>query len=104
MLDIRLIREQTDFVKQGLTKVGVDPALVDRALGYDEERRRLETNAGELRNRRNVGSKMIGAMKEPHEREKQMAEMRIVGDQISEIDAQLARVNADQQALMLTIP
>lgn len=104
MLDIRLIREQPDFVKDGLAKVGADPAVVDTLLSQDEERRRFETQAGELRNQRNVGSKKIGATKDPAEREQMMAEMREVGNRISAIEAQLAEVNARQQELMLTIP
>lgn len=104
MLDIRLIREQPDFVKDGLAKVGADAAVVDTLLAQDEERRRLETQAGELRNQRNVGSKKIGATKDPAEREHMMAEMRQVGDRISALELQLAEVNARQQELMLTIP
>jgi len=104
MLDIRLIRDQPDFVRQGLQKVGADPALVDQVLALDEERRRLETEAGALKNQRNVGSRRIGALKCQEEREALKAEMRALGDHIAAIDAQLARVNAEQQALMLTIP
>ena len=104
MLDIRLIREQTDFVRSGLSRAGSDAGYVDRVLALDEERRRLETIIGEMRNRRNVGSKQIGAMKSEEEREQLKTEMRVLGDQINEMDAQLGRVNVEQHALMLTIP
>jgi len=104
MLDIRLIREQPDFVKEGLGKMGADPALVDRVLAYDEERRRLETEAGALRNRRNVGSKEIGKMRDEAQREALKAEMRALGDRIADLEARLDRISADQQALMLTFP
>jgi seryl-tRNA synthetase len=104
MLDIRLIREQPAVVKTGLERAGSDTRCVDRVLELDEERRRLETIVGEMRNRRNVGSKQIGAIRAEEEREQLKAEMRLLGDQINEIDAQLGRVNLDQQALMLAIP
>ena len=78
--------------------------MVDHVLALDEERRRLETQVGELRNQRNVGSKQIGASKDPEARERMKTEMREVGDRISAIDVQLNEVNARQQELMLTIP
>ena len=40
MLDIKLMREQTAFVKAELAKAGVDEAEVDRVLECDAERRR----------------------------------------------------------------
>ncbi len=104
MLDIRLIREQPDIVKHGLERIGADVTLVDQVLALDEERRRIETVAGEMRNRRNVGSKKIGAMNEAADREALKDEMRELGDRISEIESQLDEINARQQALMLGIP
>src|SRR5512143_570190 len=104
MLDIRLLRERPDFVKEGLEKVGADPALVDQTLAYDEERRRLETEVGNLRNQRNVGSKEIGKLQEGAERETRKAEMRALGDRIAEMEAELGRVDDAQRQLMLNIP
>jgi seryl-tRNA synthetase len=104
MLDIRLIREQPDFVKEGLAKVGAEPAAVDEVLGYDEERRRLETEIGQLRALRNAGSKEIGKMPDEASREAKKAEMRLVGDKISELEVQFDKSSADQQNLMLQIP
>src|SRR5260221_10498973 len=104
MLDIRIIRDQPDSVKDGLSKVGADPSMVDQVLALDEERRRLETECGELRNKRNIGSKQIGAMKDAAEREALKDEMRAIGDQIAALDVRLNEVNSAQQELMLNIP
>ena len=104
MLVIRLIREQPDFVRAGLARAGSGSGYVDQVLALDEERRRLETVVGEMRNRRNVGSKQIGAMKSEEEREFLKAEMRKLGDEIGEIESRLSGINADQQTLMLAIP
>ena len=73
MLDIRLLREQPEFVKEGIAKTGDDPGKVDRVLAFDEERRRLETEVGALRNQRNVGSREIGKLKDDAEREARKA-------------------------------
>src|SRR5262245_28693038 len=44
MLDIRLIREQPDFVKSRLaTRGGDDQLRIDEVLAVDAERRKLET-------------------------------------------------------------
>lgn len=104
MLDIRLLREKPDFVKEGLEKVGADPALVDRTLAFDEDRRRLETEVGNLRNQRNVGSKEIGKLQDGADREARKAEMRALGDQITELEVELNRVDQAQRELMLNIP
>ncbi|MCC6729374.1 MAG: serine--tRNA ligase [Chthonomonadales bacterium] len=104
MLDIRLFRERPDRVREGLARVGANPALVDQVLGFDEERRRLETRIGALRARRNAGSRAIGKMRDDAEREAARAEMRAVGDEIAALETGLDRVAAEQNALMLAIP
>jgi seryl-tRNA synthetase len=104
MLDIRLIREQPDFVKEGLRRVGADPALVDQVLECDSRRRTIETEASSLRAQRNAGSKEIGKLKDEAEREARKAEMRVVGDCIAALEADLRQVEADQHNLMLSIP
>ena len=44
MLDIKLIREQSDFVKEALAKRQMETGVIDDVLGLDEERRRLITH------------------------------------------------------------
>jgi len=104
MLDIRLIREKPDFVKEGLAKTGEDTSKIDQVLVLDERRRRLESEVSDLRNFRNVGSKEIGKLKDDAEREARKAEMRVVGDRIQEVEMQLTGVNEEQNALLLAIP
>ncbi|MGI8967130.1 MAG: serine--tRNA ligase, partial [Limisphaerales bacterium] len=44
MLDIKLIREQTDFVRKQLaSRQGGDEKLIDGILRLDEERRKILT-------------------------------------------------------------
>jgi seryl-tRNA synthetase len=104
VLDIRLIREDPEKVREGLRKVGADPALVDQVLACDEKRRALESDVSALRAQRNAGSKEIGRLKDEGEREARKAEMRVVGDRIAEIETGLNGVASEQQALMLHIP
>ncbi len=104
MLDIRLIREQPDLVREGLRKVAADPELVERVLVFDEQRRTLETEVSAMRAERNAGSKEIGKLKDETEREARKAEMRALGEKIAQAESLLDAVAADQQALMLEIP
>ena len=61
MLDIRLIREQPDFVKIRLaTRGGDEPAKIDEVLAVDTERRKLETALQRLNTDRKRLSKEIG--------------------------------------------
>jgi seryl-tRNA synthetase len=104
MLDIRLFREQPDRVREGLQKVGEDPAMVDQVIALDEQRRRLLTEVERLKSERNTVSKAIATMRDKAERDARIAEMRAVGDRITGLDQEVAQVDADLQRLMLVIP
>jgi seryl-tRNA synthetase len=102
MLDIRLIREQPDFVKSELTKAGVDSREIDEVIGCDAERRRLQFELDEMRARRSRESRELGRM--PAEaRETRRAEMRELGDRISDAEGKLAEVEQRFSELMLGI-
>jgi len=52
MLDLRLIREQTDFVKERLRTRGDNyDELIDRILTLDEQRRQIITEVEALKHR-----------------------------------------------------
>ncbi|MBI4300299.1 MAG: serine--tRNA ligase [Chloroflexi bacterium] len=101
MLSLQLIREIPALVRRHMARRGAD-APIDAILVADVERRRLQTEADNLRAHRNEVSKQIGAMKQkPPEL---IAEMRQVGDRIKELDAQVATIEADLNALLLQVP
>ena len=104
MLDIKLIREQPDVVKDGFVRRGEDPALVDQVLRIDEQRRGLLREVESLKANRNAVSKEISKMKDAASREAKITEMRAVGDQITALDQQTAEVEANFDALMLVLP
>ncbi len=104
MLDIRLFRDQPDFVREGLRKLGEESGVVDEVVRLDERRRQLLVEVEALKAERNVVSKQIGAMKDKAERDIRIAEMRAVGDRIGELDQQVAVVEAELNTLLLTIP
>src|SRR5687768_11411975 len=101
MLDIRLFREQPDLVREGLRRVGADPALVDEVLRLDVRRRELITETDRLKAERNAGSKDVAQTKDKAERDAKIAAMRAIGDRVAELDGLVARAEADLDNLML---
>ncbi len=104
MLDIALIREQPERVRDALQTLGADRALVDPIVALDVRRRELLTEVEALRAERNRVSKQIGRMRDQAEREPLIAEMRQVGDRISELEEELREVESDLEAAMLAVP
>lgn len=103
MLDIKLIREKPDWVKQQLARTETDGTSVDAALALDEERRTLLQEVEALKAERNTVSKQISKMKDATEREQRIADMRAVGDRIAEMDRKVAEVEERQRATLLEI-
>jgi seryl-tRNA synthetase len=106
MLDIRLIREQPDFVKSRLTtRGGDDEARIDEVLRVDTERRKLETEQQQLNAERNKLSKEIGAKRGRGEPSQDLEErVRQIGDQITSLAQEIAQIEGQQRSLLLQIP
>src|SRR5215469_10299932 len=102
MLDIRLIRERADFVKDQLANAGVDPAEIDAIVVSDAERRRLQFELDEMRARRTRESKELGRMA-PEARDSKRAEMRELGDRITSGERGLTEIEQRLSELMLGI-
>src|ERR1700720_1103404 len=106
MLDIRLIREKPDFVRERIASRGGDDApKIDDLLKVDAERRKAETELQQLQTGRNRLSKEIGAKKSRGEETKDLeAEVRKIGDQIADLDQRSASFEQQQRNLLLEIP
>ncbi|MGH7954164.1 MAG: serine--tRNA ligase, partial [Limisphaerales bacterium] len=108
MLDIKLIREKPDFVRERLATRGAgDEAKIDELLKLDEQRRKILAEVESLKAQRNRVSKEIGSLmgqKKTAEAEAKKKETRELGDKISALDKQAAEVEASRDALMLQLP
>jgi len=102
MLDIKLMREQTAYVKAELGRAGVAEAEIDQVLECDAQRRRLQHELDDLRARRTRESKELGRMA-PVEREAKRAEMRELGDRISAGEHELTVIENRFGELMLGV-
>jgi len=106
MLDIRLIREKPDFVRERLaTRGGDEAARIDELLKVDAERRKAETELQRLQSERNRLSKEIGARKSRGEATKELeGEVRKFGDAIVDLNQRTAGSDEQQRNLLLEIP
>ncbi|HEU4793813.1 MAG TPA: serine--tRNA ligase [Nitrolancea sp.] len=103
MLDLRLIRDQTDMVREALAKLNTT-APIDEILNLDARRRELLTEAEQLKARRNMGSKQISRTSAGPERDQLIAEMRELGDRIQELEAVITDTDAALTGLLLEVP
>jgi seryl-tRNA synthetase len=106
MLDIRLIRENTDLVKQRLSHRSGDYAsVVDELLAIDTARRSAETERQKLQGDRNRISKDIGiAKKNGQDTSPIEAEVRGINERIEEIGRDADAADIRQRDLLLSLP
>ena len=106
MLDIRLIRERPDFVRERLaTRGGGDDSKIDTVIAIDAERRKTETELQRLQSERNRLSKEIGAKRSRKEASDDLeAEVRKIGEQIVDLNASASQLDQHQKDLLLEIP
>ncbi len=104
MLDLNIIREQPELVRQALRNRQMESTPVERILALDEQRRALIQEVETLKAERNAASKEIGRMKDPGERQAKIDAMRQVGDRIAALDESLRVVEADLDGVLATLP
>jgi seryl-tRNA synthetase len=106
MLDIRLIREQPEFVKTRLaTRNGDDAAKIDELLRVDGERRKAETALQQGNADRKRLSKEIGGKRAKGEGTEEIeAQVREIGDEIARLNERTTVLDEEQRGLLLGIP
>jgi len=106
MLDIRLLREKPDFVRERLaTRGGGDEERVADVLKIDNERRKNETALQQLQAERNRLSKEVGAKRSTGEPATELIErVNQIADQISELEVEVAAQAGFQRSWLLQIP
>jgi len=108
MLDIRVIREAPDAVRERLATRGAgDEQKVSELLALDERRRKGLAEVEQLKADRNRISKEIGVLlsqKKAAEAEGKKTETRNIGDQIATLDREVADAEAQRDQLLLRLP
>jgi seryl-tRNA synthetase len=105
MLDIRLIREKPDFVRERLaTRGGGDEMKIDEVLRVDGQRRKLETSLQQLNADRRRLSKEIGAKRTGGGTTAELeARVREIGEAIVDLNKRTAAAEVEQEGLLLEI-
>jgi seryl-tRNA synthetase len=105
MLDIRLIREKPDRVRERLaTRGGDDGARIDDVLRVDIERRKAETALQQCNADRKRLSKEIGGKKSRGEPTDDLEQrVREIGEQIAELNSETTAAEEKQNDLLLRI-
>ena len=114
MIDIRLIRENPELVRENIRKKFQDAKLplVDEVIELDKANRAAINEASNLRAERNTLSKQIGmlmgqAKKDPSklaEAEAVKAQVTAQAARLAELEQQEAELEAKIHKIMLTIP
>ena len=104
MIDLNLIREKPETVRQALLARQMEPSPVDQVLQLDEQRRALIQQVENLKAERNIVSKEIGQMQDAATRQAKIEAMRSVGDSVATLDEELRQVQNQLDELMSNIP
>lgn len=104
MLDIRLIRENPDLVKNGLKKKNTS-CDIDTVIALDQERRDLIVKADTLRATQNKASDEIAALlREKKDASASIAAMKAIKAQIEELDSSLKALEQKIHEIVIGLP
>ena len=104
MLDIKFIRENTDFVKASLKNKNND-SDIDNILDLDANRRKIISTVEELKAKKNIINKDISDLRKNNEDiSKLVNNMKEVSIQIKEFDSELSDINKNLKKKLLYIP
>ena len=109
MIDIKLIRENKELVKENIKKKFQDKKLplVDEVFELDKKTRSLKLEGDNLRNERKIKSEEIGSLMRNKEIDKANAikeEVSKINGKIKELEDEENSINTRIKEIMMTIP
>src|SRR5213592_2258142 len=106
VLDIRIVREQPDFVKTRLAlRGGGDEAKIDELLRVDAKQRKAETALQARNAERKKLSKEIGGMRSRGQDSLELENrVRKIGEEIARLNEDVNLVDTQQKEMLLQIP
>ena len=109
MIDIKLIRENSDLVKENIKKKFQEEklGLVDEVYEYDKTYREYKAEGDKLRAKRNDLSNQIGgSMREGKKSDAEAIKEEVskINDQLAELEEKEARLNEEIKSRMMVIP
>lgn len=105
MLDIKLLRNHFDEVKEKLAHRGENLEDFEKFGELDKKRRTLLVETESLKGQRNTVSQEIAVLKrEKKDADAKIEEMRVVGDRIKTLDLELKDIDEKLETILLSIP
>ena len=106
MLSLEQIRNEPDVVRAALVRRAEDDDCLDDILALDSERRVAITDGDSLRSRRNQVSREIGQARAQGQQppDDVVAEMRNVGQQISDLEETVRTLDVRINGLLMELP
>ena len=109
MIDIKVLRENPDVVKQNIKNKFQDSKLplVDEVIEFDKKSRAVKQEADQLRANRNKFSKQIGVLYGQGKKEEAEEMKKLVteqGDRLAELEKQEAELQEEVTSRMMVIP
>ena len=109
MIDIKFLRENPEVVKENIRKKFQDEKLplVDEVIALDQEGRKTQTEADELRAKANKIAKQIGGlMKQGKKDEAEAVKLEVaeINKKIAELEPKEAEIREKIKGIMMVIP
>lgn len=105
MLDIKMIRQNTDEIKERLATRGVKAEKIDALLEKDKRRRELLVETEGLKQKRNeVSAEIANAKRNKQDATDAIKEMREVGAKIKSLDEELEEIEATVKDMASRLP
>jgi len=105
MIDIKLLRENIEIVKDSQRKRGEDLKILDNVLHLDKQWREIAKKGDDLKQKRNQVSLEINEAKKKGETaSKQIKEMQKVAGYIKDLDEKIETKRQERDGLLCTIP
>ena len=103
MIDLRVLRDEPDLVRDSLAARGMPPALADELLAADAARRAAVTSADRLRSEQKTASKEIGAASK-EERPAMLAAAQELAAQVRALEEEERIADAAVRTAHLAVP
>ena len=109
MIDIKFLRENPEAVRENIRRKFQDAKLplVDEVIALDEESRRTQSEADDLRSKKNKISKEIGKLMGQGKKEEAEAAKKQVGEinaRLAELEPKETQITERIRTIMMTIP
>ncbi|MEA4987668.1 MAG: serine--tRNA ligase [Anaerovorax sp.] len=105
MLDIKRIREDYEAVKKAVESRGHGDFGLSKVLELDEKRRSVLAEVEAMKNKQNQDSKQIPKLKkEGQDTTELMAQMKVLSENIKNLDTQVSEIEAELRNTLLNIP